>query len=147
MGYTPTSGANLSHSVSGLECVSMNFKLGANAVTAMIYRMLMKHNRYINKDQAYKWCIHIHLFLWPQNTRQSTPRVRTHLSILRDRKKIFQKFRGWHGAQEETPCLMGETIVCGVPIMCFRGICITSRSLVRYGSTGGESGWTRLGVG
>ena len=29
----------------------MNFKLGANVATAVIYRMLVKHNRYKKKDR------------------------------------------------------------------------------------------------
>src|ERR1700676_315616 len=115
----------------------------------------MKHNRYRNKDQAYEWCIHIKLFLRPRNTRESPPRVRTRLSILRDRKKFAQKFRGRHRAQEETACFLGKTIVFRVPIMCFRGIYIAARSLVRYGSTGGNGRvwwwgdravWRRLGI-
>ena len=114
----------------------MNFKLGANAVTAVIYQMLKKHSRYRNKDQAFKWCIHINLFLCTQNTRESTPQVQTHFSILTDWKKFVQKFCGQHCTQEETTCLLGEMIICRVPIMCFRGICITARSLVRYGRTG-----------
>src|SRR5882762_3037022 len=117
--------------------------------------MLMKHKRYRNKDQAYKWCIHINLFLRGKNTLESLPRVRTRLSILRDRKEFVQKFRGRHRAQEETACFLGEMIVCRVPIVYFRGICIAARSLVRYGSTGGNGRvwwwgdravWRRLGI-
>ena len=125
----------MSHSVSGLECVSMNFKLGANAVTAVIYRILMKHSRHRNKDHADKWWVHINLFLCTQNTRESTPRVQTHSSILTHGKEFVQKFQGRHRAQKETACFLSETIVGGFPIMYFRGIIVAARSLVRYGWT------------
>jgi hypothetical protein len=133
MGKTPISGASLSHSISGLACVSTNVNLGVNAVAAVIYRMLMKHSRYRNKVHAYKWCIHINLFPCTPNTCESPPQVPALRDILRDWKEFVQKLLGRHCTQELTTCFLGETIV---PIMYFRGIFITARSLVGYRSAG-----------
>ena len=132
----PISGASLSHSVSGLACVSMNFNLGANAVAAVIYQMLVKHRGYRDKDHTYKWCVHINLFLCTPNTRESPLRVRTLWGTLRDRKEFVQKKPGPHRVQRQTTCFLGETTVGRVSIMYLRGICITARSLVRHRSAG-----------
>jgi hypothetical protein len=114
----------------------MSLNLGANGVTAVIYRMLMKHRRYRNKDHAYKWWVHINLFLCAQNTRESTLRVWTLWSILGGQKEFIQKFHGRHGAQEAATCFLSETIVGGFPITYFRGTIVAARSLVRYGCEG-----------
>jgi hypothetical protein len=90
----------------------------------------------MNKDHAYEWCVHIKLFPRTSNTRESPFRVRALWGILRYRKELVQKLLGRHRAQEQTACFQSETIVGRVPIMYFRGIRITSRSFVRYRSTG-----------
>jgi hypothetical protein len=114
----------------------MNFNLGANVVAAVIYQMSMKGGKYKNKDHAYKWCVHINLFLCTPNARESPPRVRTLWGTLRDRNEFVQKFLERHRAQEQTACFLGETIAGRVPIVYFRSICITARGLVRYRSVG-----------
>ena len=84
------------------------------------------------KNPAYKWSIHINLFVHDRNARESSLPVRTLWGILTDRKESFQEFLGRHCAQEQTTGLLCKTVIGRISVMCLGGEAVVAGCLVRY---------------